>query len=112
MKTQFVLKLDLEKTGLNMFFKPYQKKALEILWNHPEGMSTRQVWETTKAEIPTSISRASIINFLASAADYDMLEFREISGKGGYRRIYSPKYDRDGLSSFLTDTVKKALQTL
>lgn len=36
-----------------------------------------------------SISRASIINFLNSMVDEGLLDYTEITGKGGHRRIYS-----------------------
>lgn len=95
-----------------MFFKPYQRMALEILWDHPEGLSTREVWSIIKDEKGHVISRASVINFLADAAEHELLEFREETGKGGYRRYYWHKYDKPGLSGHLTELVEKALNTL
>ena len=112
MKSHFKLKLDLSENGFNMFFRPYQRVAFEILWNHPNGLSTREVWELTNEEMSRSISRASIINFLADVAEYEFLDYREETGKGGYRRFYSHKYDSNGLSHYLEEVVSKALKTL
>ena len=50
MRLKFTWNLELNKTGLDMFFKLYQQKALEILWDYPEGLNTRQVWEMTNQE--------------------------------------------------------------
>jgi hypothetical protein len=105
-------RMDLSKSGFDMFFKPYMKKGLEVLWEHPEGLSTRRVWSACNGEMDKSISRASVINFLAWAAEEDILEYREETGKGGYRRIYSHIYDKDGLSNFLKLRVREALASL
>lgn len=112
MKSKFTLKLDLSETGLDMFFKPYQQKALSILWDHPEGLSSRQVWEITNKKISGSISRASIINFLNDILEYGILDYRVEHGKGGERRYYWHQYDRDGFSNYLKDVFLKALETL
>jgi hypothetical protein len=112
MKSKFTLKLELSETGLNMFFKPYQQKALSILWDHPNGLSSRQVWEMTNKEISGSISRASIINFLNDVSEYEILDYRVEHGKGGERRYYWHKYDRNGFSKYLKDIIQKALGTL
>ena len=112
MKTPFRLNVNLSETGFNMFFNTYQRTALEVLWKYPDGLSTREVWKYTNEEIEGTISRASIINFLAAVADYEILEYREESGKGGYRRYYSHKYDENDLRQYLSGIVNKALDTL
>ena len=106
------IRMDLSKQGFDMFFKPYMKKGLEVLWEHPEGLNTRQVWMACNENAERSISRASVINFLAWAADEGILVYREETGKGGYRRIYTHKYDKNELSQYLVTQVKQALQTL
>lgn len=104
--------LDLDKTGYDMFFKPYQRVALELLWANQDGLNTKQIWELTNNEIFTGISRASIINFLAEAADNGILTYREEKGEVGYRRSYWQKYDKCGLNRFLTEKVSRVLDTL
>ena len=65
---------------------------MQILWeggNH----SSRQVWEEVNKRMPTTISRASIINFLNAMVDDGALGYTETTGKGGYRRIYTAAKD-------------------
>jgi hypothetical protein len=106
------LNLDLSETGLGMFFKPYQISSLELLWSSEEILSSRQVWEQVNMRLPGSISRASIINFLNASVENGLLDYVEITGKGGYRRLYSSKLDRPETTSFLSQVVKDCLQTL
>ena len=106
------LNLDLSETGLGMFFKPYQVASLDLLWNSEETLSSRQVWEQVTEHIPGTISRASIINFLNASVENGLLDYTEITGKGGYRRLYSSKLDKLGTSSFLSEAVKEKLHTL
>jgi Fe2+ or Zn2+ uptake regulation protein len=106
------LSLDLTETGLNMFFKPYQIEALNLLWNTDEHLSSRQVWEKVNQALPGTISRASIINFLNASVENGMLEFMETTGKGGYRRLYASKRSKDETAEYLSKIVKNQLQTL
>ena len=106
------LNLDLSETGLEMFFKPYQIISLDILWNSKENQSSRQVWEQANMQLPGTISRASIINFLNASVENGLLDYVETTGKGGYRRLYSSKLDRPETSTFLSGMVKDRLQTL
>ena len=109
------LKLDLGKTGFNLVLKPYQILAMEYLWKHPEeGGSSRDVYvavnDVMKLE-GNSISRASIINSLNALVDDGVLGYHEITGKGGHRRIYKPKFDEDGFKQFIAEvTIKKLLE--
>lgn len=108
----FDLRLDLEKTGLDMFFKPYMVEGLKVIRNHPKGVSTRKVWEVTNENMTRPISRASVINFLAWAADIGVLKYHEMTGKGGYRRIYSHKHTEEELHQYLKNIVLESLETL
>ncbi len=106
------LNLDLSEMGLGMFFKPYQIESLDLLWKSKEILSSRQVWEQVNEQIPGTISRASIINFLNASVENGLLDFKEISGKGGYRRLYSSKMSKPETSVFLSEAVRERLQTL
>lgn len=106
------LVMDLSKSGLEMFFKPYQVKTLNILWKSNEPKSSRQVWNMANNEMTESISRASIINFLNASVDLGLLDFIETTGKGGYRRLYSSKLSRFETTVFLSKMVEEHLQTL
>ncbi len=104
--------MDLTKTGLDMFFKPYQVKSLHFLWSRQTPQSSRQVWDHVNNEMADGISRASIINFLNASVENGLLNFVETTGKGGYRRLYSSKLTRPETSIFLSEKVENRLQTL
>ena len=106
------LSLDLSETGLEMFFKPYQIISLDILWNNEETLGSRQVWEQANEQLPGTISRASIINFLNASVENGFLDYVETTGKGGHRRLYSSRLTKPETSTFLTEKVRESLQTL
>ena len=93
--------------GLSMVLKDYQEKAMRYLWRlKGEGASSRDVWMQVNEDLELkTISRASIINFLNSMVDEGVLNYIEITGKGGHRRIYSAKYDEAGFKQFIAKTV-------
>ena len=95
-----------------MFFKPYQIASLDLLWNSEESLGSRQVWEQVNQQLPSTISRASIINFLNASVEHELLNYVETTGKGGHRRLYSSKQTKPEASAFLTEKVRESLQTL
>ncbi len=107
------LSIDLSETGLAMFFKPYQIASLESLWESKKPLSTFQVWEQVNEKLlPRTISRASIINFLNASVEHGLLNYVETTGKGGYRRLYSPKLPKPETITYLKEKVLERLQTL
>jgi len=106
------LNVDLSETGLAMFFKPYQIISLDLLWNSEETLSSREVWEQANEQLPGTISRASIINFLNASVENGLLDYVETTGKGGYRRLYSSKLSKPEATTYLTEKVNESLQTL
>lgn len=97
------MKLDTEKDGLGSIFKPYQIKAIEILLEKKEHMSSGEVWlAILKAEV--KISRASVIFFLNDLVDDGLAKFTEETGKGGHHRLYRlVTDDRAEFGSVLAD---------
>lgn len=76
---------------LRALFKEYEELALNVLWNHPEGLGSGAVWKAVnKMLAPKTISRASIIFFLNRLVDHDIVDYDMDTGKGGYHRVYSP----------------------
>ncbi len=69
------------------------------------------IWKVNEV-LPGTISRASIINFLNASVENGLLDFVETTGKGGYRRLYSPKLSKDEASAYLSKIVTDQLQTL
>ena len=106
------LTLDLTETGFDMFFRPYQIAALDLLWSNDEHLSSREVWEKVNEKLDGTISRASIINFLNASVENELLEFKETTGKGGYRRLYTAKWSKDETAKYLSKIVETQLQTL
>lgn len=96
---------DTEMDGLRTVVKDYQEVSLKYLWGLEEGVgaSSRDVWLNANVALmgTKTISRASIINFLNDMVDEEILTFHEITGKGGHRRIYAPKYDEAGTKLYL-----------
>ena len=98
-----------ENDGLLTVVKDYQESALRYLWSLDAGIgaSSRDVWVNTNVDLmgKKTISRASIINFLNAMVDEEILTYHEITGKGGHRRIYAPKYDEEGTKRFWAKSI-------
>ena len=90
-----------------MVLKDYQEDALKYIWGKKgEGSSSRDVWNQVNKTLKTrSISRASIINFLNAMVDEGVLNYKEITGKGGHRRIYSLKLDEAQFKQYVAEMV-------
>ena len=101
-------KMDLSQTGLLMFFKPYELAIMKLLWSSDRGLSSRDVWEGIDKER----SRASVINFLEEMTHEGVLDKHEITGKGGHRGIYQPKYDEQETREYLKKTFKHKLDQI
>jgi len=102
------LKIDTAEEGLRMILKDYHEAALRYLWRlGGEGASSRDVWMQVNEDLTgeRAISRASIINFLNAMVDEGVLNYTETTGKGGYRRIYSMRYDEAGFKEHVARQV-------
>ncbi len=106
------VKLDTSNVGLAMVLRDYQEEALKATWSKKgERLSSKQVWVEVNERLKDngSISRASIINFLNDMVDEGVLDYVEITGKGGYRRLYSAKLDEKAYKRHIAETVLKNL---
>lgn len=95
-----------------MVLKDYQEVALKYIWRiDGRGASSRDVWTQVNKDLTgiRTISRASIINFLNSMVDEGVLNYNEITGKGGHRRIYSAKYNEAEFKQYVAKVVLKNL---
>ena len=102
------IQMDTSKTGLEMFFKPYQVHALNHLDTiHPRGANSRTVYTAVNQQ--TNISRASIINFLNAAADEGILTYTTTTGKGGHQRVYTLAHPGGLLKTYLAEKVLRML---
>ena len=85
------MQIDTTAEGLAVVFKEYQELAMRYLWRlDGVGANSRDVWEQVNDDLMgvSSISRASIINFLNRMVDEGILTFTERTGKGGHQRVY------------------------
>jgi len=99
--------------GLAKVLRDYQIEALKVVWEKgEEGVNSREVYQQAANKALKgirTISRASIINFLNAMVDEGVLNYEEETGKGGYRRIYSPKLDESGFKKHIAKTVVSSL---
>lgn len=101
MKPILMLRLDTRKSGIDAVFKPYQVGIIQHLVDDGEHGSGLMYKKLLKDGI--KISRASVIFFMDSLVAQGLATFREVSGKGGYGKIYKPKY---GEGEFNEEIVK------
>ena len=110
--TKLALTIDTSSKGLAMVLKDYQEVALHYLWRlDGGGASSRDVWMQVNEDLKgkKTISRASIINFLNSMVDESVLNYTEITGKGGHRRIYSANYNEAEFKEYVAKVVLRNL---
>ena len=84
---------DTAKKGLETVFNDYQIATWRHIWRNPDfAVYSRDTWEAVnKAIAPASVSRASIINYLNKMVDEGLLDYSEMSCKGGMKRGYTAK---------------------
>ena len=90
---------DTSQHKLQKTLKDYQELSLRFVWEEQSGgAKSKEVYDFVNEKLGggRTISRASIINFLASMAEEGVLDYEERSGKGGYHRVYFPKMDETG----------------
>jgi len=111
------VQIDTQNEGLEVVLKDYQAEAMKLLWNGGNGegglrsFSSREVWQKVNESMKhKTISRASIINFLNAMVDDGVLVYRETTGKGGHRRIYSAGKTEQEFWVWLIDVVSSKLK--
>ena len=106
------LEFNPEGSGLDKVLKDYQIEALKLVWTkEKDGAISKEVYEHVNVALKgvRTISRASIINFLNAMVDEGVLNYKEETCKGGYRRIYYPKLDERGFKKHIAKTVINSL---
>jgi predicted transcriptional regulator len=107
---ELTLKFDPEKKGLAKILRNYQAEALKSLWKNSEkGLTSREVHEYVNGKIDSSISRASIINFLKLMADERVLDYETRPGKGGMRPIYTPRLNESEFKTYIAQAMIASL---
>ena len=103
-----MVEFDTIEDGFRTVVKDYQEVAFRYLWSlDGGGASSRDIWMNVNKDLmgEGSISRASIINFMNYMVDEGALDYTEITGKGGHRRIYSAKYDEAEFKEFVANKI-------
>jgi len=102
------LTIDTSKTGLEMFFKPYQVRALNHLQTiHPQGANCSAVHKVVNEK--TTISRPSVFNFLNYCVDEGLMTYDMTPGRGGSHRIYTLTITEKDLLEHLTEETLRFL---
>ncbi len=100
------LLFDLEMPGLRSIFKPYQIEAMEVIWDTGGLWTTAEVWKRVNKRMkPETVSRASIINFLAKMEEEGYLSYDEATGKGGYHRRYAAMHSAEVFKEVMSDRI-------
>ena len=100
-----------QEPGFGLVLKDYQEVAMRYLWETDKGQSSRDVWMAVNDRLKgvRTISRASIINFLNAVVDDGFLDYSEITGKGGHRRIYSAAVNQEKFWKMIAVEVREKL---
>ena len=110
------MKFDTSKKGFQTLFKPYQVALLVYIWEQNAkqrtGITSRQAYEflrqTSDGELMKS--RTTAIIFLNWMVDEGLLCFEEVSGKGGYHKVYYPTMNREQFAQHVVTTITKKLE--
>ena len=109
------MKFDTRQEGLRTLFKPYQVLLMEHLWDlngkTRVGLNSAQAWKYLQDK-PEKKSRASVIIFLNEMVDEGILDYEERTGKGGYHRVYYPKFNRKELGEHVSNLINEKLKTI
>lgn len=102
------LQIDTSKTGLEMFFKPWQIQALDHLQTiRPQGANSGAVHRAVHKKY--NIARSSIFNFLNFCVDEGFLAATSTTCRGGYQRIFTLTITEKGLLEHLTEETLRFL---
>ena len=106
--TKHTFKMDLEKKGFLMFFKPWQLLCLETIWGSSVGLNSREVWEP----VSDVISRASVVFFLEDMTRNGLLNKHEVTARGGRQGVYKLVFDKIGTKLYLKQIFNERLDQL
>jgi len=102
MRNGLTLRLDTRKNGIDAVFKPWQYGAVNILLEaNEEHSSAEMLFRLTNQDF--KISRASVIFFLNRLVLAKLATFREMSSKGGYKRLYKIAETREEFNNKIVE---------
>ena len=83
------MKFDLGKEGLETVLLPWQVELMRCIWRADGEVDSRAAYIHLRGS-SKPMSRAAAINFLNMMAEEGFLEYREVTAKGGRKRLYRP----------------------
>lgn len=118
------LRLDLKQDGLATAFRDYERIMLEHLWAVPDTIpvsiveaSSRELTEVVDRKLPPPDPtrpppdrRSKIINAATRFIELGIWGYHEVSGRGGYRKIYHAKMTESALRKMIMDLVVEKLE--
>jgi len=110
------MKFDTSKKGFQTLFKPYQVALLVYIWEknteQRTGITSSQAYEFLQqtGDSELMVSRATIIVFLNRMVEEGLISFEEVSGKGGYHKVYYPTMSREQFAQHIVTTITKKLE--
>jgi len=106
------LEYDASQTGFLAVLKPWQLKAMQVVWSSPNGANSLTVHQKANQALQgETISRASVINFLEDLREMGVLSGEERTGKGGHHWVYFPKLGESGFKRFIAETLVEKLKS-
>ena len=108
-----MVKVNTNGEGLGLVF-PQEYKAILMEWllgDPTRSVKSREAWDYVNEQMaPKTVSRASVINFLNDEGVGDgYLGYKEVTGKGGYHRVYYPLMNTDEFWLFVSVEINKKL---
>ena len=101
-----IIEYDTSQTGLRAVLKGYQEIALRVIWESSGPLGSKVVMDQVNKRLEDStISRASIINFLEDMREMGILNGEERTGKGGHHWVYSPSMNEYQFKQFIASTI-------
>ena len=113
-----MVKIDVNETGLEMLFKPWQIPIVELLmgdrYTIANPLRSREAWIYANDQLPEgkTISRASVIFFLQDLAEAGWLNVGKRTGKGGHHEVYHKAAPFDQFLDSLSFEIADKLQSL
>jgi len=83
------LRFDMDKEGLETVLLPWQLELMRWIWSVDREVDSRAAYIHIQGS-ETPMSRASSINFLNTMTEEGFLIYREVTTKGGWKRLYKP----------------------
>jgi hypothetical protein len=103
----------LDKKGLDTVLLPWQAELMKLIWSNGGEIDSRTAHNRLRNST-TPVSRASTINFLDKMTEEGLLDYRETTTKGGWKRIYRPSLiapDEEGFRKALADRIFERVRT-